>query len=75
MAGHDVSAMNGSLASRATGAIMGALPEKLREEANAMGDSYFEFLACMHLASHPSLEHRVEDITRLKQPHDKGVKR
>jgi hypothetical protein len=38
-------------------------------------DSYGNFLADLHLVSHPSLEHRIENINQLKEAHDKGMKR
>jgi Zn-dependent protease with chaperone function len=72
-AGHDPSAMVDSLQLRANAAMMGVLPEKVQNEINAMGDSYVNALATMHLASHPSLEHRIDDINRLKQAHEKGT--
>ena len=72
---YDPSALVDLPSLRANAAIMGVLTEKTREEVNAMGDRYAEFMAGIHLASHPSLEHRVEDIERLKQAHDKGMKR
>lgn len=74
-AGHDASAMNGSLSLRISGALMAALPEKAQTEVNSIGDSYNHFFASLHLGTHPSLEHRIENINGQKQLHDKGVKR
>jgi Zn-dependent protease with chaperone function len=75
-AGHDISAMNGSLSARLSGALMAALPAKMQAEVNSIGDSYQRFFESLHLGTHPSLEHRIENINGQKQLHDKsGLKR
>jgi Zn-dependent protease with chaperone function len=71
-AGHDMSAMNGSLSVRLNGTLMAALPEKAQAEVNSIGDSYNHFFESLHLGTHPSLEHRIENINEQKQLHDKG---
>jgi Zn-dependent protease with chaperone function len=71
-AGHDVSAMNGSLVFRINGAVMAALPEQAQAEMNSISDSLAHLQQSVHLGSHPSLEHRIENINQQKQLHDKG---
>ena len=71
--GHDPSAMAElPLLLRGQAAIMGVLPEKAQAELNSIGDSYNQFFASLHLATHPSLEHRIENISEQKQLHEKG---
>jgi Zn-dependent protease with chaperone function len=71
-AGHDVSAMDGSVLVRMNASMMAALPEKAQAEVNSIGDSYNHFFESLHLGTHPSLEHRIENINEQKQLHEKG---
>jgi Zn-dependent protease with chaperone function len=76
-AGHDPSAMAElPLLLRGQAAVMKALPEKTLEEINSIGDRWNNLWATLHLNTHPSLEHRIENIDQQKQLHAKdGFKR
>ena len=75
-AGHDNSALDGSLSIEASGALMNALPNHVREKVNVINDNWNQFWGDLHLNTHPTLEHRIEYINELKLAHDKGgVKR
>jgi heat shock protein HtpX len=71
-AGHDAPAMGGSALLKLSAAAITALPEKAQAEVNSLSDSYNHFFESLHLGTHPSLEHRIENINELKQLHDKG---
>jgi Zn-dependent protease with chaperone function len=71
-AGHDISAMNGSVLVRISAAGMAALPEKAQGAVNSISDSWNSFFESIHLGTHPSLEHRIENVNQQKQIHDKS---
>ncbi len=71
-AGHDTSAMDSSPKSKIEGALNAALPEKALVALNSVADFWAHALGAVHLTDHPSLEHRIENISEQKQLHDKG---
>lgn len=72
-AGHDMSAMNGSMLLRICAAGMAALPETAQAEVNSISDSWNNFFESIHLGTHPSLEHRIENVDQQKLLHAKDV--
>lgn len=73
MAGHDASTMNNSVLLRINAAVMAMLPEKVQAIVNSIGDNYSHFLESIHVGTHPSLEHRIDNINHLRHAYAKAV--
>jgi hypothetical protein len=75
-AGHDNSAMNGSLVSgmyAASAAVLTtAISKQAQMELDSIAESFEHFKQSLHIGSHPSLDHRIANINEQKQLHDKG---